>query len=1102
MFRKTISMFLIFGLFFQQAGFAQIAAELNIAGHLSRMASSLSVDKFRPLHLRYFSYDQNSDNFKFLFDKGDQFSASRGHFPSQPRGHFPSKLSGSSQKESVPWDEAKFQSESQTLLKYFFIGITLPDSKFWVNLRPDSEDQIIEPELAQTDLGKVLLEADLELKKDTARYTSPETPEGKEYWNKLYKKAEELFGYENITIPTLTRPWIVPGEIILRETSDSSFIYKSTLKVMLESDYLSSTNSTNESRGHFPSGLLGNAQKESVPYAQYEFKDSRLKVLNEYSTQLIKETIIPKLTKEVNTSKKYANLRQVFYSLILARWFKARYGLSDNGPGDTFRQSYQGVLKRKVSPGSAQGTVPFYVSLINSGNLNGLTSKEPWSKATYFKAYQKSFTEGEYNLKEQVYTPTGQIIRSYFSGGFAMTAPATTYNGLRATGDKNLPKSLVGITASPVEGSILPNLVIGGQEIGNSKASAAGSPVQGNIMNELGQNIRNTTVSIAASLRGDVAYHINDIYSRSSDSGYRNSDFWELEHFRPVTKEPRAEWQVDPFKEILVRLHQKAQSLKEYLGQSLEYYPDNLQLINSIMKDLNDALTLNDANIAEYAKNDKDIDKHTSLFRAYGKKLYEAIDAISKWQGQIDTIVSQLRNQRAPVIKETAISGSPLDSNEYRFGEDSYEPEGENGGEFVARNVQIRNGKDYTIPIPSALIDFIKQELQKAKAEYGVIGQVRLEEVGGVAMELTLEIGTLPTNKNINFKEIGENILKAATKKAKELSVGLPINAELKGKIEYSAYILADIAESGKVILSLGDSGMSITSPGNERLAHWMRDADFAFARSGINLEFRKNNPHKNVAIEFSQWISADKIKERLLYETGAAGSPVTTVGLFYKFLDSLRSKMNLPIPQYGEDMLRRHGGGADVRRYKDEGVLLQEFIEYGLRNSDKFTVFHRVEFEREAGQIVKDYYKGSSPLTNSETSSPVKTGGIDASLRSASMPEEVGGIDFRVMNIVTQPLVASSSLNLKLPQSASLAKINLDEEFKQLQNMVSAGITPSGERIKEFMASSALKGEWDRRIPDIISCLMDVCRLEEDDVSDTPVAIREALIIADAGLS
>ena len=333
---RSIALLLCATLLFEQTGFAQIAEQIDISGHLSQLRQALTADKFRPLHLRYLSYDDKNNGFELLLDEGDLKNIN----PSQ------------------------IEKTSKKLLQYFTIGVTLPNEAFWVNLRPDASDQIIDPELAQTDVGKVMLESDLQLKKDVAKYTSPNTAEGKIYWDRVYKKAAEILGYENIRIPTITRPWIVPDEIIIRETKDNAYIYKATLKVMLEQDYL----------------------KDSETY---NFKDERLKQLNEYSSELIRELIIPKLTGEINSSKRYAALRQVYYSLILAQWFKERF--KDRGG--------------------------LYSSLIDRRDLTGLTSPETWSKDTYFKQYQQSFKDGEYNFKETVSTPFGQSIRSYFSGG-------------------------------------------------------------------------------------------------------------------------------------------------------------------------------------------------------------------------------------------------------------------------------------------------------------------------------------------------------------------------------------------------------------------------------------------------------------------------------------------------------------------------------------------------------------------------------------------------------------------------------------------------------------------------------------------------------------
>src|SRR3989339_41318 len=365
MLKKIISLALSVVFSLQTCGFAQVA-QLNLAGYLGQTGSVTSLDRFRPASLRYFSYEPKTNNFQILLDKADEKELS----------------------------DIQVKEKADELMKYFRIGLSLPNEKFWVNLRPDAPEQIIDPELEKTDIGRIMLEADLNLKKDTSAWTSPQTKEGREYWDKLYKKAGELFGSENSTIPTITRPWIVPGEIIVRESGSGAYIYKAALKVMLEEDYLTS-------RG---------GSRTAPTYQQYAFSDPRLKELNQYSTQLIRELIIPKLTKEVNRAKRYAPLRQVFYSLVLSRWFK-----------DKFNQSQSGNELTK---------------LIDSGNLSNLSSQEAWDKTTYFQAYQKSFKEGEYNLSEPIYTPTGQVIRRYMSGGTVLMVDSSlTVNGRFTNGN-------------------------------------------------------------------------------------------------------------------------------------------------------------------------------------------------------------------------------------------------------------------------------------------------------------------------------------------------------------------------------------------------------------------------------------------------------------------------------------------------------------------------------------------------------------------------------------------------------------------------------------------------------------------------------------------
>src|SRR3989338_8167287 len=179
---KILSVFLSFCLILEQSVFAQA---IDLSHYFANSGKPIiQSDKFRPLHLRYLGYDNFNNDFKLLLDKGDTL------------------------KENLE-NKNYIEENTQTLLKYFFIGLALPNEKFWVNLRPDAPDNIIDDDLARADIGRIFLEADVQLKKDTAQFTSPQTPEGKAYWDKLYQKAGELFGTENITIPTITRPWIV-----------------------------------------------------------------------------------------------------------------------------------------------------------------------------------------------------------------------------------------------------------------------------------------------------------------------------------------------------------------------------------------------------------------------------------------------------------------------------------------------------------------------------------------------------------------------------------------------------------------------------------------------------------------------------------------------------------------------------------------------------------------------------------------------------------------------------------------------------------------------------------------------------------------------------
>jgi len=249
-------------------------------------------------------------------------------------------------------------------LGFFFAGLSVPDDKFWVNLTPAGRAQSIDPLLADTDLGKTLLAADLTLKKDTSNFTNPRiSPAGRKYWDRLYAKAAEL-GIEEMSIST--RVWITPGPVKISEDAGSVRILESNLQVCLEVDYMPGQNKN-----------LTAKQKQ----------------LQDYGKDLMRELIIPSLNKKVNEGAAYENLRQAYRALVLARWYKEKFGRD------------QSSLLQGIST-DVRSTFP---------------SRLPYNQAQIQREYMASLRQGDYdfsdNTTDRLSAYMELITRRYFSGG-------------------------------------------------------------------------------------------------------------------------------------------------------------------------------------------------------------------------------------------------------------------------------------------------------------------------------------------------------------------------------------------------------------------------------------------------------------------------------------------------------------------------------------------------------------------------------------------------------------------------------------------------------------------------------------------------------------
>src|SRR5208282_2949693 len=102
---------------------------------------------------------------------------------------------------------------------------------------------------------------------------------------------------------TFNKVWIVPEKAVVYENAKAgtAYVVESKLKVMLEQDYLSLE------------------KHEGIKSVQVQTIDT-----NQLGSQIVREIVIPELTREVNENKNFVQLRKVYNSLILATWYKKK----------------------------------------------------------------------------------------------------------------------------------------------------------------------------------------------------------------------------------------------------------------------------------------------------------------------------------------------------------------------------------------------------------------------------------------------------------------------------------------------------------------------------------------------------------------------------------------------------------------------------------------------------------------------------------------------------------------------------------------------------------------------------------------------------------
>ena len=263
------------------------------------------------------------------------------------------------------------KNETTRLVKYFLTALTVPEKELWVNLSPNEQDRIIPPSLGETIMGRDMLEQDQALKQEVSLALAPGHPVGDLFWKRFYTLASEQGETADMPVNLVHKAWITLDQVRLHENSRNGvFVSAVRLKVLLKTD------------PDIPRVSLGDQERQTRRDALAE--------------GLLREILLPYLEEQVNNDARFAPLRSISSSLVLASWFKHK-----------LRSAF---LTKAYA---------------DQNKIRGVASTDSRTPQRLWEQYMEAFRQGAYSfIKEDQDPLTGDmIVRKYTSGGLQLQMP-------------------------------------------------------------------------------------------------------------------------------------------------------------------------------------------------------------------------------------------------------------------------------------------------------------------------------------------------------------------------------------------------------------------------------------------------------------------------------------------------------------------------------------------------------------------------------------------------------------------------------------------------------------------------------------------------------
>jgi hypothetical protein len=83
-----------------------------------------------------------------------------------------------------------------------------------------------------------------------------------------------------------------------------------------------------------------------------------------------------------------------------------------------------------------------------------------------------------------------------------------------------------------------------------------------------------------------------------------------------------------------------------------------------------------------------------------------------------------------------------------------------------------------------------------------------------------------------------------------------------------------------------------------------------------------------------------------------------------------------------------------------------------------------------------------------------------------------------------------------------NLRRMDLVQEWKDIERLLNSSIPPSAERLKDYFAASYFEGSFDSNRDKIVSCISDILRMEEQSCVSTDPVLKDMLVVLGSGRS